>query len=117
MTSVLTTERLTLRPWRMDEAPVLLSYRGDPEVTKWLGNPAPWEDVARAEQAIAEWQLLHDGGNPLGQWAIVPTGSDLPVGDVTLHRIADSNEVGIGWTLHPNHVGHGWASEAALNAA
>ncbi|SES43437.1 hypothetical protein SAMN04488000_13154 [Lentzea albida] len=35
-TGVFTTERLTLRPWRIEDAPAALEVYGHAEVTRWL---------------------------------------------------------------------------------
>jgi RimJ/RimL family protein N-acetyltransferase len=113
-----TTERLTLRPWRRDEADVLLEIRGNPEIAKWLGSPEPWTHVGQAKREIGMWQARIDADDSFGTWAIVPNpdaggGADTPVGSVNLGPIRFGPEIEIGWYLHPDATGRGWAGEAA----
>lgn len=105
------SERLAMRPWRPDEAERLLDIRRRPEVARWLGDPEPWDDVEHARAMIHQWAAEEDP--PLGIWAIVPDGTDLPVGTVRLKHLPGSDEVEVGWYLHPESRGHGYAVEAA----
>ncbi len=111
--TTLSTERLTLRPWRLDDAEVLLEMRGNPDIAKWLGSPEPWSTLDKATNEIAMWQQRLDGDPPLGTWAIVPADASRPVGSVGLSRIRLGDEIEVGWYLHPDAVGQGWAAEAA----
>lgn len=108
----LTTPRLVLRPWRLDEAARLLDIRGRPEIARWLASAEPWPDLDRARTEITKWaaELVW----PLGAWAIVPRDTGVPAGTVTLKRLPDDDvEVEIGWVLHPDALGQGLAREAA----
>lgn len=108
------TDRLLLRAWRSSEADVVLDVRSRPEVARWMVEPTPWTDRSQAEEAIARWAEASAADPGLGAWALVPEGASAPVGWVTLRRIPDGDgEVGIGWTLHPDAWGHGYAREAA----
>lgn len=107
----LTTERLALRPWRVEEAPLLLDIRGREDVARWLSDPAPWSDVATAREHIAGWE--REPSPPLGVLAIVPHAVGQPVGTVKLDRVPGGDEVEVGWYLHPEHTGRGYAREAA----
>jgi RimJ/RimL family protein N-acetyltransferase len=120
----LETERLHLRPWRADDADDVAAaydiYRR-PEVARWLGaTPQPWasEDVAR--ERLRRWAQA-DAQRPvlgLGLWAVVPHDAGQPVGTVLLVPLPDADfapttDVEIGWHLHPDHWGRGYATEAA----
>lgn len=122
----LSTERLTLRPWHVDDAPRLLEMRGNPELTKWLGSPEPWRNIDQATNEIAIWNRHNDTDNPFGTWAITLSGgsnhdgehgsrreSERIVGSTNLSRIRMGEEVEVGWYLHPDAVGNGYATEAA----
>lgn len=128
----LSTARTTIRPWHPSEADVLLDIRGRPDVARWLGDTTPWTDVDQAHDAIARWADQATDSVP-SSCAIVPDEVGHPVGTITLAalpepgagpvRLADApwlddhapldEEVEIGWYLHPDHAGHGWATEAA----
>lgn len=110
---LLRTDRLVLRPWRPDEAPELLAIFSLPEVVKWLGDPTPWTSLEQADSAIAEWGEVVDAEGPLGTWAIAPLMTGRPVGWIVLVELPDSEAIQIGWTLHPDATGRGWATEAA----
>lgn len=109
------TDRLHLRAWRHDEANALLEIRSDPEVAKWLGSPKPWRTLHHAEREISLWHGKAIHGAPEGYWAIVPDGSPVPVGTISLSPIPDSTEMQIGWYLHRDATGNGWVSEAATS--
>lgn len=111
-----TSERLTMRPWRSEEADHLLDIRRRPEVARWLSDPEPWDDLDHAERAIQEWAERALEDHRLGVWAIVPTGLDIPVGTVMLKHLPGSNETEIGWYLHPDAQRNGYAVEAAAAA-
>jgi RimJ/RimL family protein N-acetyltransferase len=112
--SEIVTERLRLRPWRSSEADLLLEVRARPEVARWMAEPTPWTDRAQAEEVLARWATESDADPGLGAWALVPEEIGTPVGWVTLRRIPGGDgEVEIGWTLHPDAWGRGYAREAA----
>jgi RimJ/RimL family protein N-acetyltransferase len=105
------SQRLTMRPWQPDEAERLLDIRRRPDVARWLSDPEPWKDVEYARDMIDQWASGEDP--PLGIWAIIPDGTDRPVGTVMLKHLPASDEVEVGWYLHPDSRGHGFAVEAA----
>jgi len=109
-----TTPRLVVRPWRLAEASRLFAIRSDASVAQWLSDPEPWGNPATATEHIEQWAAQITGSPPFGSCAIVPRDLDVPVGTVSLLRLPnDDVEVQIGWYLHPDAVGHGWAREAA----
>lgn len=107
------TERLQVRLWRPAEASRLLDIRRRPEVAQWLGDPTPWTNLATAEEKIAEWAGLHAAADPFGVWAVVPRDGGPPAGSVSLNQLPGDTEVEIGWYLHPDSTGRGYATEAA----
>ena len=107
------TDRLAVRRWRLDEAERLFAIRSDPDIAKWLADPAPWTSVDQAAEAIAAWQQGVDGDERLGSWAILPFGADQPAGTVSLKPLPNDTLVEIGWNLHRDSTGRGYAREAA----
>jgi RimJ/RimL family protein N-acetyltransferase len=106
------TERLQLRPWRADEVDRYRQVRGSPEVTRFLYD-APLTRRLAAEKLRG----LRTGISQPGQWinlAVEVAATGTVVGDVGLcwtsqiHRQAE-----IGYSFHPDHRGHGYATEAA----
>lgn len=106
------TDRLRLRPWTVDDADRLFAIRSNPDVAQWLADPDPWTDPAQAVDAIEGWHLTAADDPPCGAWAIEPFDGSPLAGWVALHRLPDG-ELDIGWSLHPDSGGRGWASEAA----
>ncbi len=133
MKNRLESARSVLRPWHLEEAERLFDIRRREDVAKWLGDPKPWPDVGTARERIEKWQAQSVDETPFGVWAIVPADTGIPVGTVSLNKLpafrdmsGDSRseqesplgewvegEVEIGWYLHPDSVGMGYASEAA----
>lgn len=106
------TERLVIRPWAAGDVSRLLEIRSIDEVAKWLSNPDSWSDESTSHDAIERWSGLIANDGVLGHWAVVPRGG-VPVGAVSLQRTPDDTETTIGWYLHPDESGQGFAREAA----
>jgi RimJ/RimL family protein N-acetyltransferase len=109
------TERLVIRPWRHEEADRLLDILGRLEVVKWLGDGEP--TVMRdLDEAHARIDRYHERSvPPLGIWAVERAADGVVVGTVLLLTLpnAEHGEVEIGWHLHPDSWGLGYATEAA----
>ncbi len=112
----LQTERLLLRDWEPADAPVVLDILSRVEVVRWLddGEPEPLTDLDEARAKIESWRTLVP---PLRQWAIEVRETGRVVGWTCLVPIPGSDGlVQVGWTLHPDVHGHGYAVEAARAA-
>jgi RimJ/RimL family protein N-acetyltransferase len=110
---VITTDRLVIRPWRLDEADRFFDIYRRPEVVRWIGAE-PMQEPREALELIERMltQLKLDAR--FGSWAVVDRASGVPAGGVILKPLPDGDgEVEIGWQLHPDSWGNGFASEAA----
>ena len=109
-------DRVLVRRWRSTEADRLFDILSRPEVTRWLGESSaePLTAVAQARTKIERWDadLLLP---PQGCWAIVSTAVDVPVGTVLIMEAPNATvgELEVGWYLHPDSVGQGYATAAA----
>lgn len=117
---LLRTERLILRPWVEQDVAAFFDIYARDEVARWLGaHPRrPVSDLEDARKRLLGWRKFHDGFEaPYGLWAMVPIGLAAPVGTALLLPLADdhgpTDQVEVGWHLHPDFQGRGLATEAA----
>ena len=109
---LLRTDRLRLRSWTTEPADLarLADLYGRDEVTRWLGGPPT---VPPAE-LVERWRLVHQLDPVHGCWAVELPDDGPPVGTVLLKPLPGGvGEVEVGWHLHPDSWGHGYATEAA----
>ena len=117
---LLRTPRLVLRGWVEADAPAFLDIYSREEVVRWRG-PQPRRAVATPEEALEWIRRGHERQAglepPMGLWAIVLLERRDPIGTVLLMPLADADgstdRVEIGWHLHPDEQGRGYATEAA----
>lgn len=113
------TERCVVRDWRPEEADRAFDLYRRWEVAQWLGaTPQALETREQAEQGIARWNELNAERPDEGRWAIERKSDRAVVGTVILVKLPDGDgEFEIGWHLHPDSWGQGYATEAGAGAA
>jgi RimJ/RimL family protein N-acetyltransferase len=107
----LSTSRLRLRPWttRRDDLARLTDLYGRDDVTRWLGGTPSLTPV----ELVARWAAVC-ADHRFGVWAIEVVASGTVAGTVLLKPLPGGvGEVEVGWHLHPDCWGHGYATEAA----
>ncbi|WP_229399355.1 GNAT family N-acetyltransferase [Micromonospora okii] len=119
---VLATERLVLRNWTDDPADLarIFDIYSRPEVSRWLSAPGlPLTDPAQAADRLAGWRARHaDHGDRYGSWAIEVRDTGVVAGTALLKPLPGRDEsvpttdIEVGWHLHPDSWGHGYATEA-----
>ncbi|MFC5909318.1 GNAT family N-acetyltransferase [Streptacidiphilus monticola] len=114
----LTTARLSLRVFTPDDADDLYAYQGLPSVARYLYRPAHTRE--RSKQVAAERAartVWRTDGDKLSL-AVCRREEPGVIGEVSL-TLADARaaQAEIGWTLHPGHQRHGYATEAAAALA
>ncbi|MEX0285646.1 MAG: GNAT family N-acetyltransferase [Paracoccaceae bacterium] len=100
---MLTTDRLTLRPLRPDDAPWIAREIANPDVQCWLTSPPHPYRLQDAEDFIA---LKQDD-----PWYLVIEVQGQPCGVVSVETGSDRPELGY-WLWVSAH-GHGYMTEAA----
>jgi RimJ/RimL family protein N-acetyltransferase len=124
--TVYATERLVIREWT--EEPADLARVFDTysrwEVARWLGSePRAMTDPAEAVERVRGWCARNaEYGPPYGIWAVQVRRTGVVAGSVLLRRLPDADgsptdDVEVGWHLHPDSWGRGYATEAARGAA
>jgi RimJ/RimL family protein N-acetyltransferase len=106
MAPTISTARLVLRSWHIDDAAAALQIYGQQDVARWL-SPAMDRvaDVESMRELLQHW-IDEDSTAvpPSGRWALLP----LPPGD---------DDLEIGWQLRPDVWGQGFATEATHGVA
>jgi RimJ/RimL family protein N-acetyltransferase len=109
--AVLCSDRLRLRPWTTSAADLarMADIYGREEITRWIGGTP----TLRPAELVARWAAVHALDARYGCWAI-----ELPdrtvAGTVLFKPLPNGvGEVEVGWHLHPDSWGHGYATEAA----
>ena len=110
-TPILTTDRLTLRPFTLDDAPDLLAVFSDPAVMHYWSSE-PWTSVRDAE-AMIEQALAGYREQSEVRFGIELAATGQLIGALNLHRFFPKNRrCEIGYALGSAHWGKGYASEA-----
>lgn len=120
MALVLRTERLTLRPWRPDDAAAALAIFGEADVARWLSPALTRVPDTTVMKAVLERWILEDErlAPPAGRWAIELRAERLVVGAVALLPLPPGEQdLEIGVQLAPSAWGRGLASEAGHRVA
>ena len=108
------TERLVLRPLQYGDEKDLLDYRRRPDVCRYLPTE-PLTEVTVTDfidQRIGLTQITGDGDRLI--LAVELAGTGQVIGDLLVRggQVTD-RQAEIGWALHPDFQGHGYATEAA----
>ena len=117
----LTTERLTLRPWTDDDVDFALDLYSRWDVVQFLGTePRAMTDRTEAVERVTRFRGTDDSLH--GVWLVTDRASGERLGTLLLKPIPasgpvlplePSGETEIGWHMHPDSWGHGYATEAA----
>ncbi|OBH60694.1 GNAT family N-acetyltransferase [Mycobacterium sp. E2479] len=114
-TRCISTARLNLRPWQLDDDQAAYEIYGAPEVSRWLSPALPLiTDLERMRQVLKEWIAESDAaGLPQGRWAITDRDSGELFGGVALLPLPPGRtDLEIGWQVAPKQWGHGYGAEA-----
>jgi RimJ/RimL family protein N-acetyltransferase len=109
---MLTTARLTLRPFVPADAPFVVELLNDPDWLRFIGDRKVRtgdDAVAYIETKLAAQQTRF--GYSL--WRVAARSSDEPLGMCGLVRRAGLDEADIGFAFLARHRGRGYALEAA----
>ena len=110
----LETERLLLRPYRLEDLDDLHAMFSDPEHMRWYPEPFPRE-------GSLQWLEKQIAGYETRGWALWivedrRTGAFLGTAGPSLQVVEGVDEVEIGWHTRPGRKGEGIAPEAGSAA-
>ena len=120
MAQRLVTDRLVLRTWHLDDAGAALEVYGHPEVARWLSpvmERVP--DLPAMRLLLRQW-ISEDARAvpPAGRWCVQWKQDERVIGGAILLPLPPGKEdLEIGWQLHPDVWGRGYATEATYALA
>jgi RimJ/RimL family protein N-acetyltransferase len=111
----LTTQRLRIRPWSVEDAEAALAIYGVADVTGWL-TPATDRigDRAAMRAVLQAWaEAQPDLPPPRGRWAIQRLADGDVVGGLVIRLLPPYNaDLEVSFQLRPEAWGNGYATEA-----
>lgn len=107
---ILETERLYFRQFVPGDAALLYEMHQDPAITKYTGDPIPWDSVELVENILKE-AILPQYQKKIGRWATFLKVDDTFIGWCGLKEV--DGEVDLGYRFIQKYWGNGYASEAA----
>jgi RimJ/RimL family protein N-acetyltransferase len=101
--TALTTQRLVLRRFRLEDLDAFVAYRSDPETARYQSWEAPYRP-SQARQFLQELEAIHpDTPGEWFQFAVTLRRTDRLIGDCAAHvRADDPRQAEIGFTLAPS---------------
>jgi RimJ/RimL family protein N-acetyltransferase len=110
--TVLTTERLTLRELAAADAPFILELVNEPSWLRFIGDKGV-RTLADAEKYIVDGPARMYTEHGFGLWLVELSADSLPIGICGLIRRESLPDVDVGFAFLPAHWHRGYASEAA----
>ena len=110
----LETERLLLRPFTAGDFEALRAIQSRPDVARWLyWEPRDDAEVRASLKKKIEGTTLAGDGDSVSLAVVLKTSHEV-IGDGVLFLLSAVHRQGeIGFVFHPDHRGHGYATETA----
>ncbi|WP_301107655.1 GNAT family protein [Sporosarcina sp.] len=112
----LETDRLRLRKIQLDDAEQIYAYFSKDEVNQYYGQDA-FTSVKQAEDLIGIFAASYEEKKGI-RWGIESKETNELIGTIGFHQMSSRHRrAEIGYELHPQYWGKGYASEAVSAAA
>jgi [ribosomal protein S5]-alanine N-acetyltransferase len=111
MEKILETERLYFRHFTTDDAKLLYDMHQDPEITRYTGDPVPWDSVELAFRVLEE-VIIPQYQKKIGRWAVHLKSDDAFIGWCGLKDVG--KEIDLGYRYIQKYWRNGYATEAAI---
>lgn len=108
----LTTERLTLRKFTINDGENLFAIANEPGIFRYFPTKTAW-DMEKVERNIRH-HIEHWEKFRYGQMAVTLRGSGQLMGWCGLEYLSDTGETEVGYLLSGEFWGKGYATEAAM---
>jgi RimJ/RimL family protein N-acetyltransferase len=111
---ILGTDRLILRPLKSTDVEAVASYSTKPEFIRFL--PLPPQTMESAAQFVGQ-AVANGQPDPKGDWLFAIEIREEPklIGIVRIGvRSAEHRQGNLGYAVHPDHWGKGFATEALI---
>lgn len=112
-----TTARLSLRPATLDDAEAVWTYRRIPATYEWLGlaptDRGAWDEAFAEPDRMTKTVIVEADGEVVGDLMVAIRDA---WGQREVVGRARATQAELGWTLHPDHTGKGYATEAVRGA-
>lgn len=112
MIPTLTTDRLRLRGWQMEDFPAFRALKTNTELQAFVGGAldeiGAWEDFCAIS---GQWMI-----RGVGIFLVADRATDKAIGFSGLWFPYDLDEPELCWSLFPGNKGKGFATEAAIEA-
>jgi ribosomal-protein-alanine N-acetyltransferase len=106
------TERLILRPTRLEDAAFVLELLNTPKWHQYIGDRGV-RSISDAERYIQDRMMPQLERLGFGNYTVITKDSQLKIGSCGLYAREDSDEIDIGFAYLPAFEGKGYAYEAA----
>lgn len=104
------TARLILRPPTLEDFPRWAEFQGDAETTRFIGGPRAKAEVWRVLMSVAgAWALTG-----IGFFSLIEKSTGQWIGRIGPWQPDGWPGAEVGWSLHPDAMGKGYALEAAI---
>ncbi len=108
---MITTPRLVLRPFTMNDRDVLFTIVQEPDIFRYFPTQEAWP-LEKVERYI-NYQIAHWKKFNYGHWAVVMRETGQIIGWNGLEYLPDTDETEVGYLISMAFWGNGYATESA----